>query len=75
MIPILIEMIPDDERFVGLTAVQSLWILTRHETEFHDWEVSTKQDRQDWTVEWLEWWNSEKDSFELPEPRRPAITH
>ncbi len=75
VIPILIEMIADDERFVGLTAVQSLWILTRHETEFHDWEVSTKQDRQDWTVEWLEWWNSEKDSFELPEPRRPAITH
>jgi hypothetical protein len=73
VIPILIDMIADDERFVGLSAVQSLWILTRHETEFHDWEISTKQDRQEWSVEWLEWWNSAKDSFELPEPRRPAV--
>lgn len=74
VIPILIGMIADDERFVGLSAVQSLWILTRHETEFHDWDTSTKQDRQDWTVEWMEWWNSTTDSFELPEPRRPART-
>jgi hypothetical protein len=74
VVPILIGMIADDERFVGLSAVQSLWILTRHETEFHDWDTSTKQDRQEWTVEWMEWWNSTKDSFELPEPRRPAHT-
>jgi HEAT repeat protein len=72
VIPILIGMIADDERFVGLSAVQSLWILTRHETEFHDWETSTKQDRQDWSVEWVDWWSTAKDSFELPEPRRPA---
>jgi hypothetical protein len=74
VIPILIGMIADDERFVGLSAVQSLWILTRHETEFHDWEASTKQDRQDWTVEWMDWWNGTKDVFELPEPRRPSRT-
>lgn len=74
VIPILIGMIADDERFVGLSAVQSLWILTRHETEFHDWDISTKQDRQEWTAEWIEWWNSTKDSFELPEPKRPAKT-
>ncbi len=70
VVPILIEMIADDERFVALSAVQSLWILTRHETEFHDWETSTKQDRQDWTAEWTQWWNAEKDSFEMPEPKR-----
>jgi hypothetical protein len=74
VIPILIGLIADDERFVGLSAVQSLWILTRHETEFHDWDTSTKQDRQDWTVEWMDWWNSTKDAFELPEPKRPART-
>jgi HEAT repeat protein len=44
VIPILIDMIADDERFVALSAVQSLWILTLHETEFHDWDTSTKQD-------------------------------
>ncbi|HMU54892.1 MAG TPA: HEAT repeat domain-containing protein [Nitrospira sp.] len=70
VIPILIEMIADDERFVGLSAVQSLWILTRHETEFHDWETSTKQDRAEWAREWTDWWSIEKDSFQLPEPRR-----
>ena len=72
VVPILIEMIADEERFVGLSAVQSLWILTRHETEFHDWETSTKQDRQEWTIEWQEWWNGQKDSFEMPDPKRPA---
>lgn len=72
VVPILIEMIADEERFVALSAVQSLWILTRHETEFHDWDTSTKQDRLEWTREWSEWWNIEKDSFEFPQPKRPA---
>jgi hypothetical protein len=70
VVPILIGMIADEERFVAISAVQSLWILTRHETEFHDWETSTKQDRQEWMGEWLEWWNIQKDSFELPDPKR-----
>ncbi len=72
VIPILIDMVGDEERFVGLSAVQSLWILTRHETEFHDWDTSTKQDRLEWTNEWKEWWNIEKDTFVFPEPRRPS---
>ena len=72
VVPILIEMIADEERFVALSAVQSLWIMTRHETEFHDWETSTKQDRQEWTTEWLEWWNGQKDSFEMSDPKRPG---
>lgn len=70
VVPILIGMIADDERFVALSAVQSLWILTLHETEFHDWDASTKTDRQEWMAEWMEWWNGEKDTFQIPEPRR-----
>jgi hypothetical protein len=70
VVPILIGMIADDERFVGLSAVQSLWILTLHETEFHDWDASTKADRQEWMAEWMEWWNAEKETFQIPEPRR-----
>ena len=70
VVPILIGTIADEERFVALSAVQSLWILTRHESEFHDWETSSKQDRQEWTVEWSEWWNGQKDSFEMPDPKR-----
>lgn len=71
VIPILIPMVSDDERFVALSAVQSLWILTRHETEFHDWDSSTKEDRAMWSTEWVEWWDANKDVFEIPEPRRP----
>lgn len=71
VIPILIPMVSDDERFVALSAVQSLWILTRHETEFHDWDSSTKEDRAVWSTEWVEWWDANKDVFEIPEPRRP----
>lgn len=72
VVPILIEMIADEERFVGMSAVQSLWILTRHETEFHDWDTSSKQDRQEWTAEWVDWWNAQKDGFEIPDPKKPA---
>ena len=70
IIPILIDMIADEERFVALSAVQSLWILTLHETEFHDWDTSTKQDRQEWMAEWNDWWNIQKDTFQIPEPKR-----
>ena len=65
----LIELVGDEERYVALSAVQSLWMLTRHETEFHDWDSSSQQDRQTWAQEWVEWWNVSKDSFELPEPK------
>jgi hypothetical protein len=68
VIPTLIPMITDEERFVALSSLHSLWILTRHETEFHDWDTSTKQDRQ--VTEWVEWWAGVKDAFEIPEPRR-----
>ena len=71
VISILIPMVSDDERFVALSALQSLWILTRHETEFHDWDTSTRQDRAAWSSEWTEWWDANKEIFEIPEPRRP----
>jgi hypothetical protein len=65
----LIDLLGDEEKFVAMSAVQSLWTLTRHEAEFHDWDASNKQDRQTWAQEWVEWWNQAKDTFELPEPR------
>ncbi len=65
----LIDLLGDEEKFVAMSAVQSLWTLTRHEAEFHDWDASSKQDRQSWAQEWMDWWNQSKDTFELPEPR------
>ncbi len=62
-------MVTDDERFVVLSAMHSLWILTRHETEFHDWDTSTKQDHVAWSSEW----DIGKDIIEIPEPQRSKL--
>ena len=51
VIPVLLTLLPDDERFVSLTAVNSLWILTRYDTEMHDWDSSSRQDRLEWAQE------------------------
>ncbi|MGQ0811564.1 MAG: HEAT repeat domain-containing protein [Nitrospiraceae bacterium] len=69
VVPVLIDLIADEERFVAISAIQSLWMLTRHESDMHDWEASTKQERQEWSQEWIDWWAMSKDSFELPEPK------
>ncbi len=63
------DLLGDEEKFVAMSAVQSLWTLTRHETEFHDWDASNKQDRQSWAQEWIEWWNQSKETFEIPDPK------
>ncbi len=65
----LIDLLGDEEKFVAMSAVQSLWMLTRHETEFHDWDASSGKDRQAWAQEWVEWWNQSKETFEMPEPK------
>ncbi len=70
VIPVLIQLITDKERFVGVTAVQSLWMLTQHETEMHDWATSSLEQRKDWGQEWVDWWAQEKDSFTIPPPKR-----
>ena len=71
MVPVLIELMQDDERFVAVSAIQSLWLLTRHESEMHDWETSTKQDRLEWAEEWITWWKANQETFQLPDQRRP----
>lgn len=71
VVPVLISLLPDEERFVAITAVHSLWTLTRHETEMHNWDDSTKDQRAEWAQEWVEWWTANGASFELPAPRKP----
>ena len=70
VVPILISLLPDEERFVAVTAINSLWILTRHESEMHDWEASNRQERGEWAQEWVDWWGGTRDVFQLPEPRK-----
>ena len=69
LVPALIALLSDDERFVAITALQSLWILTRQESEMHDWEASSKEERQEWAQKWVEWWTAAQGNFELPEPK------
>jgi len=71
VVPTLIRLISDPERFVSISAIQSLWLLTRHDSEMHNWDSSSAEERREWAKEWEDWWNSVKDTFELPEPRRP----
>ncbi len=75
IIPILIELMKDEERYVAETAVQSLLRLTRYEAELHDWSISTPEDREQWAQEWTDWWAANKDTFEIPtQPSRRQPT-
>lgn len=69
VVPPLIDLLADDERYVAISAIQSLWMLTAHESEMHDWDNSNRAQREEWVQEWREWWDSVKDGFELPQPR------
>ncbi len=71
IVPVLIALLSDPEQYVAITAVQSLWILTRHPTEMHDWESSTQDDRKSWAQEWNTWWEGSQNTFEFPDPTRP----
>ncbi len=70
VIPVLIGLVNDEQRFVSNTAIESLLKLTRRHTELHDWEISKQQDREDWAQEWTDWWDANKDTFVIPEPRK-----
>jgi hypothetical protein len=69
VVPVLIDLLSDAERFVSITAINSLWILTRHDSEMHDWDSSNKDERTEWAQEWIDWWNANKEMLELPQPR------
>jgi len=73
VVPILIGLLPDPESFVAISAIQSLWILTRHPSEMHDWESSTKEQRVEWAQEWADWWKQAEATFEFPPPRKPKL--
>lgn len=75
VVPPLIELLADTERYVAISAIQSLWMLTAHESEMHDWDNSDRAQRDEWVQEWRDWWDSVKDSFEMPQPRsRSRVT-
>ena len=72
ILPIIIGVIPDSEKYVSITARDSFWVLTGFIGSPHDWEISTEQDRKEWAKEWWSWWEEHKGKFGSPPPASSA---
>ncbi len=53
---LLIDLLGDAEKYVSITARDSLWRLTRRGGPPHDWQGSTHEQRIEWSKEWKAWW-------------------
>ena len=56
-VSLLIELLADQEKYVSITARDSLWQLTRRAAPPHDWQGSTHEQRIAWAEEWKAWWD------------------
>ncbi len=72
ILPIIIQVIPDPEQYVSITARDSFWMLTRFSGAVHDWEISTPADRKEWAKEWWTWWEENKARFDQTAPDTPS---
>ncbi len=55
-VSLLIDLLADEEKYVSITARDSLWRLTRRGGPPHDWQGSTHEQRIAWSKEWKAWW-------------------
>ena len=55
-VSLLIDLLGDKEKYVSITARDSLWRLTRRGGPPHDWQGSTHEQRVEWSKEWKAWW-------------------
>ena len=55
-VSLLIDLLADEEKYVSITARDSLWRLTRRGGPPHDWQGSTHEQRIEWSKEWKAWW-------------------
>ncbi len=78
ILPIIIETIGDPEQFVSLTALESFRRLTGFSGSRHKWEISTQEDRKNWSKEWWTWFKENESRFGPPpnsqQPVSPAPT-
>ena len=56
VIPLLIKLLADREKYVSIEARDSFWRLTRWAGPPHDWQGSTHEQRIAWAQEWKAWW-------------------
>ncbi len=58
-VSLLFALLADSEKYVSITARDSLWQLTRWGGAPHDWQGSTHEQRIAWAKEWQEEWGEE----------------
>ena len=71
ILPILIETIADPEQFVSITARESFWRLTGFSGSRRNWEISTVEDRKEWSKEWWTWFKENESRFGPPKSSQP----
>lgn len=64
VLPILIDTIGDPEKFVSITALESFWRLTGFSGSQHHWEMSTEEERKEWSKEWAAWLKENENRLE-----------
>jgi hypothetical protein len=65
VIELLIPMLADDAPSVADGALRTLYGFTGRLVERQDFLQSTKEQRVSWAKEWAEWWEANRDKFNL----------
>ncbi len=74
VLPLLIETIGDPEKFVALAALESFRRLTGFSgVQAHNWEISTQENRKEWSQEWWTWFKENESRFgPTPSTQQPV---
>ena len=71
-VSLLIRLLADQEKYVAITARDSLWLLTRRAGPPHDWQGSTHEQRIAWAEEWQAWWEKTLKERGMAPKKQPA---
>lgn len=71
-VSLLIRLLADQEKYVAITARDSLWLLTRRSGPPHDWQGSTHEQRIAWAEEWQVWWEKTLKERGMAPKKQPA---
>lgn len=68
----LFALLADQEKYVSITARDSLWHLTRWSGSPHDWQGSTHEQRIAWAKEWQVEWDEELKKRQAAPKKQPS---
>lgn len=69
VVPVVIDLLADRERYVSITALETLWVLTNYTGKPHNWEGSAPEERQQWAREIKDWWEARLKEIEGGKPQ------